>query len=72
MSSESLILSKWFEYGPTSRHTLSGGLLLTMFGHMHVSFLPKEHDVTRALDGDMGSDDVLTWASGHDVIVKGI
>ena len=42
------------------------------FECMHVSFLPKEHDVTRAWHGDMSSYVALTWVAGHDIIVKGI
>ena len=48
------------------------GIATHMFGFMHVSFLPKKHDITRALHGDMGSDVAVIWASGHDIIVKGI
>ena len=39
---------------------------------MHVSFLPKEHDVTKALHGVVGSDVVVTWAAKHNVIIKGV
>ena len=56
----------------TQADTLWVGIATDIFGCMHVSFPPKEHDITRALHGDMGSDMTVTWASGHDVIVKGI
>ena len=42
------------------------GITTCTFECMHVSFLPKEHDITRALHNDMA----VTRASGCDVNVK--
>ena len=43
-----------------------------MIGCMHVIFLPKEHDITKALHGDVGSDVAVMWDAMYDVIIKKI
>ena len=40
--------------------------------HMHVIFLPKEHDITKVLQGDIDNVMAVMWDARHDVIIKNI
>ena len=40
------------------------GITTHMFECMYMSFPPKEHDITRALHGDVA----VTWVAGCDIV----
>ena len=46
------------------------GFTAQTFKCMHVSFPPKEHDVTKASHSDVASDVVVTWDARHDVAIR--
>ena len=48
------------------------GVTIHTFECMCMSFPPKEHDITKALHGDMGSDMAVMWVAKHDIIIKGV
>ena len=48
------------------------GITAQTFGCMHMIFLPKEHDITKASHCDVGIDVVVTWDAMHDIIIKKI